>query len=119
FPFGMPLLLDEAKDKIVIIISTLNELEVEQVHKLSLTATAVNANIYNLQLHKHLKFSKLMHMPEFMQNIFAFIINEAHCISQWGDMFQKKCAELSKLWSFVPDHIPILAASVTMPHHIL
>ncbi|KAF8237483.1 P-loop containing nucleoside triphosphate hydrolase protein, partial [Tricholoma matsutake] len=121
-PFGMLLLLDKAKDKIVIIISPLNELEAEQAErfcKLHLTATAVNANIYNLQLHKHPKFSKLMCMPEFMQNVFAFIIIEAHCISQWGDMFRKKYAELGKLWSFVPDHIPILAASATMPHHIL
>jgi superfamily II DNA helicase RecQ len=31
-PFGMPLLLDEAKDKIVVIISPLNELKAEQVH---------------------------------------------------------------------------------------
>jgi ATP-dependent helicase YprA (DUF1998 family) len=30
-PFGMPLLLDEAKDKIVVVISPLNELEAEQV----------------------------------------------------------------------------------------
>jgi DEAD/DEAH box helicase len=30
-PFGMPLLLDEAKEKIVVVISPLNELEAEQV----------------------------------------------------------------------------------------
>jgi len=30
-PFGMPLLLDEAKDKMVVVISPLNELEAEQV----------------------------------------------------------------------------------------
>ena len=30
-PFGMPLLLDENKDKMVVVISPLNELEAEQV----------------------------------------------------------------------------------------
>ena len=30
-PFGMPLFLDEAKDKMVIVLSPLNELEFEQV----------------------------------------------------------------------------------------
>ncbi|KAF8222272.1 hypothetical protein L208DRAFT_1323583, partial [Tricholoma matsutake] len=106
--------------------------------KLCLTATAVNADVYNLQLHEeieegkncvlltslemcleHPKFSKLMRMLELMQNVFVFVIDEAHCISQWGDMFQKKYAELGKLRSFVPDHVPILAASATMPRHIL
>ena len=30
-PFGMPLLMDESKRKMVIVISPLNDLEVEQV----------------------------------------------------------------------------------------
>jgi hypothetical protein len=34
-PFGMPLLVDETKKKIVLIISPLNDLEVEQVDNLS------------------------------------------------------------------------------------
>ena len=32
--FGMPLLLDETKDKMVVVISPLNELEAEQVRNL-------------------------------------------------------------------------------------
>ena len=63
----MALLLDEAKDKMVVMILPLNELEADQVsiliygkkvvsltlykaerfHKLGLMATAVNANVYN------------------------------------------------------------------------
>ncbi|KAI9512673.1 P-loop containing nucleoside triphosphate hydrolase protein [Russula earlei] len=140
-PFGMPLLLDEAKDNMVVVISPLNELEAEQAerfHKLGLTATAVNGDVYNEQLHKDIKerkhrvlltspemclehptFSKLMRTPEFTRNIFAFVVDEAHCISQWGDLFRKKYAELGRLRSFVPDSVPILATSATMPPHIL
>jgi ATP-dependent helicase YprA (DUF1998 family) len=33
-PFGMPLLLEETKDKMIVVISPLNELEAEQVSKL-------------------------------------------------------------------------------------
>jgi superfamily II DNA helicase RecQ len=68
---------------------------------------------------EHPKFSKLMRTPEFTQSILAFVVDEAHCISQWGDLFRKKYAELGKLWSFVPDYVPILATSATMPPHIL
>ncbi|KAI9451133.1 hypothetical protein F5148DRAFT_1290346 [Russula earlei] len=53
-PFGMPL-LDEAKDNMVVVISPLNELEAEKAerfHKLGLTATAVNGDVHNKQLHK-------------------------------------------------------------------
>ena len=35
-PFGMPLLLEEAKDKMIVVISPLNELEAEQVSTLIL-----------------------------------------------------------------------------------
>jgi len=68
---------------------------------------------------EHPKFSKLMRMPEFTQGILAFVVDEAHCISQWGDLFRKKYADLEKLWSFIPDYIPILATSATIPLHIL
>jgi superfamily II DNA helicase RecQ len=57
--------------------------------------------------------------PEFTKKILAYVIDEAHCISQWGDMFQKKYADLGKLQSFVPDYVPILVTSATMPPHIL
>jgi ATP-dependent helicase YprA (DUF1998 family) len=36
-PFGLPLLMDESKRKIVIVISPLNDLEVEQVSIISLS----------------------------------------------------------------------------------
>ena len=68
---------------------------------------------------EHPKFSKLMRTPKFTQDILAFVVDEAHCISQWGDLFRKKYADLWKLRSFVPDYVPILATSATMPPHIL
>jgi len=60
-----------------------------------------------------------MRTPDFTQKILVFVVDEAHCISQWGDMFRKKYAELGRLWSFVPNYIPLLATSATMPCHIL
>jgi superfamily II DNA helicase RecQ len=68
---------------------------------------------------EHPRFSKLLRTPEVAENILAYVVDEAHCISQWGDMFRKKYAELGKLRSFVPNTVPILATSATMPPHIL
>lgn len=46
--------------------------------------------------------------------ITGFLIDEAHCISQWGGDFRPKYSELGRLRSFVPPAIPILAFSATV-----
>jgi superfamily II DNA helicase RecQ len=68
---------------------------------------------------KHKQFSKLMRSPEFTKDILAIIVDEAHCISQWGDKFRKEFDELGKLRSYVPVSIPFLATSATLPPHVL
>ncbi|EMD42306.1 hypothetical protein CERSUDRAFT_40441, partial [Gelatoporia subvermispora B] len=105
---------------------------------MGLTATPVNGDIYNEQFHKrilsdefqvllpspemclkHELFSKLMRTPDFMKNVAAIVIDEAHCISQWGETFRKDYRQLAKLRSFVPLDVPILATSATLPPHVL
>ncbi|KZT04200.1 uncharacterized protein LAESUDRAFT_658275 [Laetiporus sulphureus 93-53] len=63
-PFVMPLLLDQTKKKMVLIISPLNELEYDQEArfvKLGITATAVNGDVYDKRLHKVCGFCALLH----------------------------------------------------------
>ncbi|PCH39607.1 hypothetical protein WOLCODRAFT_85959 [Wolfiporia cocos MD-104 SS10] len=105
---------------------------------MGLTATPVNSETYSQQLHQdikqlkhrliltspemcleHKEFSFLVHDATFSQNIMAFVIDEAHCISEWGPNFHKKYDELAKLRSFVPLSIPFLATSATLPPHVL
>ncbi|EMD36365.1 hypothetical protein CERSUDRAFT_36148, partial [Gelatoporia subvermispora B] len=105
---------------------------------MGLTATAVNGDIYTDRLHKkilndefqvllpspemclkHEQFSKLMRTPAFMKNVAAIVIDEAHCISQWGETFRKDYRQLVKLRSFVPLDVPILATSATLPPLVL
>ena len=67
----------------------------------------------------HPSFSKLMRSAEFTKNICMIAIDEAHCISQWGDGFRKAFGELGRLRSFVQTSVPILATSATLQPMVL
>jgi superfamily II DNA helicase RecQ len=67
----------------------------------------------------HPSFSKLMRSSDFMKNVCMIVIDEAHCISQWGDGFRKTFGELGRLRSYVPVSIPFLATSATLPPTVL
>lgn len=68
---------------------------------------------------KHDKFRQLLNTPAFAKKIAAFVIDEAHCISQWGDDFRTEYAELGTLRAFVPLHVPFMVASATLPPLVL
>jgi superfamily II DNA helicase RecQ len=64
---------------------------------------------------QHTEFRKVLTDEKFSEEICAVIIDEAHCISQWGGDFRKMYACLDKLRAFFPPHIPCLATSATLP----
>jgi bloom syndrome protein len=64
---------------------------------------------------KHLPFRKWLTSKETADKIAAIIVDEAHCISQWGGDFRPLYAQLEKLRSFMPPEIPILLTSATLP----
>ncbi|EMD39694.1 hypothetical protein CERSUDRAFT_121909 [Gelatoporia subvermispora B] len=87
YPAVMPLLIDDTKQKKVIVLSPLNDLEVDQTarfRKMGLTATAVTGDVYDDELHK------------------------------WGESFRKDYRQLARLSSFVPTTVPFLATSATL-----
>lgn len=43
------------------------------------------------------------------------VIDEAHCITQWGEKFRKMYSNLHKLCSYVPAGTPLLITSATLP----
>ena len=49
-----------------------------------------------------------------MTRALAVIVDEAHCISQWGGDFRPAYAELEKLQAFIPTYIPLLLTSATL-----
>ncbi|KAF8989446.1 P-loop containing nucleoside triphosphate hydrolase protein [Cyathus striatus] len=134
-PFMMPLLLDPSSR--ALIISPLKILQEEQAarfKKMGITAVAVNKDTWNAQLKADIekgKFQALFTSPEmclrneefrsvlcsptFTDNLKMVIIDEAHCISQWGGDFRTDYGLLSKLRSFFPPSTPFLATSATLP----
>lgn len=47
------------------------------------------------------------------------VIDEAHCISQWGDQFRPIYGDLGTLRAFVTANVPFLITSATLPPLIL
>lgn len=68
---------------------------------------------------EHPEFRRLLNSCSFAKNILALIIDEAHCISQWGEKFRKAYADLGTLRAFVPVKVPILATLATLPPLVL
>ncbi|KAF9536359.1 P-loop containing nucleoside triphosphate hydrolase protein [Agrocybe pediades] len=67
---------------------------------------------------KNADFRRILSGSEF-NDITAIIVDEAHCISQWGGDFRPSYSEMGKLRAFFPPHIPILATSATLTKEAL
>lgn len=68
---------------------------------------------------EHDRFRQLLNSTKFAEKICAVIIDEAHCISQWGEQFRALYAELGTLRAFVPHKVPFLVTSATLPPLVL
>ncbi|KAF8577683.1 hypothetical protein K439DRAFT_1649019 [Ramaria rubella] len=97
-------------------------------------AVAVNGETYNGNLAKdlhqqqhhailtsaemaleHAGFSELIKSPDFSKDIAAVVIDESHCVSQWGEKFRPLYARLDELHSHLGLNVPFLMTSATLP----
>lgn len=60
---------------------------------------------------------EIIHMLVERQKINLFVIDEAHCVCEWGNDFRKDYAKLSSL-RIDFKYIRILAMTATAPPHI-
>ncbi|CAK5270381.1 unnamed protein product [Mycena citricolor] len=123
-------------DKLVLIISPLKILQEDQVERfraLGMEAEAVNGDTWSEKLEKILMAQKLhavLTSPEMCfkhdsfrkwlqseatgQRVLGTVVDEAHCISQWGGAFRPDYSVLDKLRTIVPAGKPITALSATL-----
>lgn len=56
---------------------------------------------------------------QFAKLIQLVAVDEAHCITQWGDHFRKTYSQLGSIRNFLPRSVPFMALSATLPPHVL
>ena len=62
----------------------------------------------------HDHFRQVLSDPKFLSHLAAVIIDEAHCIAQWGDNFQEDYLKLRTLCALIPSCVPFLVTSATL-----
>jgi len=58
-------------------------------------------------------------LHKYHQCLLGVVIDEAHCIVQWGGQFRPTYAKLNKLHLFVPMNIPLYITSATIMPNVL
>lgn len=69
-------------------------------------------------LEKNGRFLKLLKDPSFLRKLIAVIIDEAHCVVNWGG-FRPEYREMGLLRYIIPASIPLYLVSATLPPVIL
>ncbi|KAI0044638.1 hypothetical protein FA95DRAFT_1496694, partial [Auriscalpium vulgare] len=59
------------------------------------------------------RFIKLWQAISFRERVQAVIVDEAHCIVEWGDSFQKQYGQLARLRDYIGQDIPMVACTAT------
>ncbi|TFY64233.1 hypothetical protein EVJ58_g2763 [Rhodofomes roseus] len=140
-PYMLPLLLPEFASKILVVVSPLKSLQRDQMRRfrrMGIEACAVNGDTWSERLRKDLlsaKYRAVFTSPEMClehpacretmtqlglsDRICAWVIDEAHCISQWGGDFRPTYDKLDELRAIVHGRTPIIALSATLTPSVL
>ena len=64
-------------------------------------------------------FSKLVQTALPQIKIGLFVVDEAHCISDWGHDFRLEYCRIKKLINMMPGSVPLLATTATANDHVI
>ncbi|KAK7019991.1 ATP-dependent DNA helicase Q-like 3, partial [Favolaschia claudopus] len=134
-----PHLLPSSQGKVTLVVSPLLSLHEEQVttftNEFKLKATAINSArggctkdvmervvkgdwqivILSPEMLLSRRFvDGVLRKPAFGARCLSVFIDEAHCISHWGDSFRKKYASIGIIRAFLPRSTPFIAVTATL-----
>lgn len=134
-------LLREKGKGITILISPLLSLmrnQIEAAEKLGLKALTINSNNKDEWLSLEMQilrgdFDLLIISPErlgnpefrndvitkIISNIGMFVVDEAHCISDWGHDFRPDYRRIVRIVKNLPDNVPLLATTATANNRVV
>ncbi|KAF8172309.1 P-loop containing nucleoside triphosphate hydrolase protein [Mycena galopus ATCC 62051] len=134
--FDLPVLAN--KEDIVLVVSPLSALIIEQAAASPLSSLAMCKETLSLEgrdalyqgsvqrifvspeIAASLEFSKrVLSQPRLQEHLRIVFIDEAHCVSLWGGSFRSEYAELGVLRGRVPSNVTFAIASATLPTHVL
>lgn len=58
-------------------------------------------------------------LPELRRRLGLLVVDEAHCISDWGHDFRPDYRRLAELIESMPDGVPVLATTATANHRVV
>ena len=61
----------------------------------------------------------LFSQASFNKKVLGLVVDEAHCIYQWGGDFRPEYSQLSTIRALLPNRVAVHATSVTMPPTVL
>ncbi|KAG2743118.1 P-loop containing nucleoside triphosphate hydrolase protein [Suillus brevipes Sb2] len=137
--FWMPLLFDSTSIQVVITpLNLLGEQNVVDLKRAGISAISIHADTataHNFQAIENLEyrvivispeqvmkdrggFERLLKNPLFVSHLMGVVIDEAHCVSSWGE-FRPEYKELGRLRFILPLDIPFLVTSATLSSSML
>jgi len=62
------------------------------------------------------RYRRMILSPVYQSNLVALIVDEAHCVKTWGDVFWIAFVEIGSLRSHLSDQLRIMALTATATH---
>ncbi|KLO05062.1 P-loop containing nucleoside triphosphate hydrolase protein, partial [Schizopora paradoxa] len=139
FIAAAPFFLEKNKTRVTIMVSPLVALQNEMVetfrNEYGVTAIAINnshggctykvmkdiaSGMYNIvllspeMLLTERFIQNVLRDKEFSARVYSVFIDEAHCISHWGESFRKQYGRLGMIRAFLPKGTPVTAVSASL-----
>lgn len=105
--------------KVVTVNSMMTESEIEDVYEHICNGLEVDALIISPERLENERFKEFRKELTKCRNIALFVVDEAHCISDWGHDFRKDYLKIKNLIRLMPKNTPILATTATANDRVI